>query len=119
MSARVVNQQMIPFLGLQARILLCNVLRNSREDLSDELRQMVRGVIDNFKLVYTKCSLETYEKKDVKGMYKKARQGSITQFTGVSAPFEEPAAADIVVDKGKKCCRGLCQANPGSDAGLI
>ncbi len=65
---------------------------------SNELRKMVSDIIGNFKLVYTKCSLETCEKRDVKGMYKKAREGEIKQFTGVSAPFEEPAESDIVVD---------------------
>lgn len=65
---------------------------------SDELRQMVRDIIGNFKLVYTQCSVQTCEKRDLKGMYKKARQGNIEQFTGVSAPFEEPTAADVVVD---------------------
>ena len=64
----------------------------------NELRQMVRDIIGNFNLVYAKCSLETCEKRDVKGMYRKARKGSIKQFTGVSAAFEEPAAADIIVD---------------------
>ncbi len=64
----------------------------------NELRQMVRDIIGNFNLVYARCSLETCEKRDVKGMYRKARKGSIKQFTGVSAAFEEPAAADIIVD---------------------
>jgi len=65
---------------------------------SNELRQMVRSIIGNFKLVYAKCSLKTCEERDVKGMYRKARRGDIEQFTGVSAPFEEPTAPDIIVD---------------------
>lgn len=59
---------------------------------------MVKDIIGNFKLVYAKCSLETCEKRDVKGMYRKAHKGEIPQFTGVSAPFEEPNTADIIVD---------------------
>ena len=65
---------------------------------SNELRRMVGDIIGNFKLAYVKCSLETCEKRDVKGMYERARKGDIKQFTGISAPFEEPDTADIIVD---------------------
>ena len=65
---------------------------------TNELRDMVREIISNIKLCYVDCSLETAEKRDVKGMYKKARLGLIKDFTGISAPFEEPAKADIVVN---------------------
>ena len=64
----------------------------------EELRQMVRRIIGNFQLCYVKCGLATCEKRDLKGMYKRARRGEIEQFTGVSALFEEPADAEIVVD---------------------
>jgi adenylylsulfate kinase len=59
---------------------------------------MVRGIISNFKLCYVACSLEAAEKRDVKGMYKKARVGLIQEFTGISAPFEEPINPDIIVN---------------------
>ena len=65
---------------------------------SAEYRQMVKDIIGSFKLVFLKCGLKACEERDVKGMYKKARAGQIKDFTGVSAPFEEPADADIVVD---------------------
>jgi adenylylsulfate kinase len=65
---------------------------------TNELRNMVRGIITNFKLCYVSCSLEAAEKRDVKGMYKKARLGLIQEFTGISAPFEEPLNPDISVD---------------------
>ena len=43
------------------------------------------------------------EKRDVKGLYKKARKGKITDFSGISSPYEVPRNADIVVDtSGKK-----------------
>ncbi len=64
----------------------------------NELREMIRGIIDNFKLVYVKCSLRICEQRDTKGMYKKARQGNIEQFTGVSAPFEDPGNPEITVN---------------------
>lgn len=51
--------------------------------------------------VYTKCSLEECERRDPKGLYKKARAGEIPEFTGISAPYEEPENAEIVVETDK------------------
>lgn len=64
----------------------------------EEYRRMVKEIIGNFKLVYVKCSLKACQERDVKGMYKSAGNGVIKEFTGVSAPFEEPPEADITVD---------------------
>ena len=64
----------------------------------NENRRMIRKIVDNFKLVYLKCGLEVCAQRDVKGMYKKARAGEIQEFTGVSAPFEEPPDAEIIID---------------------
>ena len=65
---------------------------------TDAYRAMVRDIIGAFTLVFVKCGISSCEARDVKGMYKLARTGEIKDFTGVSAPFEEPADADIVVD---------------------
>ncbi len=48
--------------------------------------------------IYCKCPLEVCEARDVKGLYKKARAGIIKHYTGVSAPYEEPRQADLVLD---------------------
>lgn len=48
--------------------------------------------------VYVKISVEECEKRDPKGLYKKARKGEIANFTGVSAPYEEPTNAEIVIE---------------------
>ena len=48
--------------------------------------------------VFTKASIETCEKRDTKGLYKKARNGEINNFTGINAPYEEPEAPEIIVD---------------------
>ena len=48
--------------------------------------------------IYAKCSLEECENRDPKGLYKKARAGEIPEFTGISAPYEEPLTAEIVVE---------------------
>lgn len=48
--------------------------------------------------VYCQCSLEECERRDPKGLYKKARAGEIPQFTGISAPYEEPEDPELVID---------------------
>ena len=53
---------------------------------------------DAFHEIYVKADVSTCESRDPKGLYKKARSGEIQQFTGISAPYEEPEAAELVVD---------------------
>jgi len=53
--------------------------------------------IDNFIEVFVRTSLETCEKRDPKGLYKKARAGEILMFTGIDSPYEEPLNYDIMV----------------------
>jgi adenylylsulfate kinase len=47
--------------------------------------------------VYTKATLDTCEKRDPKGLYKKARAGIIKDFTGVNAPYEEPENPELII----------------------
>lgn len=63
-------------------------------------RQRVRELLgeDNFLEIYCRCSLETCEKRDVKGLYKRARQGEIKNFTGISSPYEVPENPDLLID---------------------
>ncbi|KKB61667.1 adenylylsulfate kinase [Robbsia andropogonis] len=63
-------------------------------------REMARVIIgeDRFVEVYVSTSLDVCESRDPKGLYAKARSGKIPAFTGVSAPYEAPLAADIVLD---------------------
>lgn len=56
----------------------------------EETRQIVRDMCDNYIEVFVNASLEKCEKRDVKGLYKKARDGQIQNFTGIDAPYEEP-----------------------------
>ena len=48
--------------------------------------------------IYCKCALEECERRDPKGLYKKARAGEIPEFTGISAPYEEPEDPELVLD---------------------
>ena len=53
---------------------------------------------DEFVEIFVFCPLDVCEERDPKGLYQKARAGEIPEFTGISAPYEEPLAADLVVD---------------------
>jgi adenylylsulfate kinase len=53
---------------------------------------------DNFKEIYVKADVETCAERDPKGLYEKAKKGEIENFTGISAPYEEPENPDLVVD---------------------
>ncbi|MFN2342491.1 MAG: adenylyl-sulfate kinase [Desulfonatronovibrio sp.] len=63
-------------------------------------RQKVKEIIncDRFFEVYVKCPLEVCEERDVKGLYKMARQGKIKNYTGISAPYEVPSNPDLVLE---------------------
>lgn len=63
-------------------------------------RRMVRSLFDpgDFIEIYVKCSLEECERRDPKGLYKKARSGLIPDFTGIGAPYEIPGSPDLVID---------------------
>jgi adenylylsulfate kinase len=54
--------------------------------------------VDEFIEVYIKVPLEVAEKRDPKGLYKKARSGELKNFTGIDAPYEEPLNPEIIVD---------------------
>ncbi|MAR56110.1 MAG: adenylyl-sulfate kinase, partial [Rickettsiales bacterium] len=51
-----------------------------------------------FHTIYVKADVATCESRDAKGLYAKARAGEIQDFTGVSAPYEAPEHADLVLD---------------------
>jgi len=64
-------------------------------------QQQAREIIEpegKFILVYVKCSVDTAEERDPKGLYKQAREGKIKKFTGINHPFQEPHNPDIIVD---------------------
>lgn len=63
-------------------------------------RRTARELIgeDNFLEVYVKCDLSECEIRDVKGLYAKARNGEIKEFTGIDSPYEEPLKPDLTID---------------------
>lgn len=67
-------------------------------------RDMARDMLesDEFVEVYVNASLESAEKRDVKGLYRKARKGELKNFTGIDSPYEVPKAAECVLDTDAK-----------------
>ncbi len=66
---------------------------------TEEIRKMARQIIgDGYVEVFINCPLAVCEERDVKGLYAKARKGEIKEFTGISAPFEEPQNPEINID---------------------
>lgn len=64
-------------------------------------RQRVRELVTregDFVEVFVSCPLEVCESRDPKGLYRKARAGEIEDFTGISAPYETPTSAELVID---------------------
>lgn len=70
---------------------------------NNQLREMAAEIIgkDDFVEVFVSTPLEECEKRDVKGLYAKARRGEIKNFTGISATFEAPEHPDITLDTSK------------------
>jgi adenylylsulfate kinase len=67
---------------------------------TEEMRQMAAEIIgrNDFKEIYISTPLEECERRDVKGLYAKARLGEIKNFTGISSPFEAPMNPDLSID---------------------
>ncbi|KIL38715.1 adenylylsulfate kinase [Gordoniibacillus kamchatkensis] len=65
-----------------------------------EDRDSVRALLPEgqFIEVYVKCTVAECERRDPKGLYKKARNNEIREFTGISAPYEEPLHAELIID---------------------
>jgi adenylylsulfate kinase len=63
-------------------------------------RERVRGLVmpGDFLEIYCQCPVEVCETRDVKGLYRRARSGEVKEFTGISSPYEEPLAPELVVD---------------------
>ncbi len=68
-----------------------------------EDRDAVRKLLNDgeFIEVYVECPLDVCEERDTKGLYKKARAGEVKDFTGISAPYEEPLNPELTIDSSK------------------
>jgi adenylyl-sulfate kinase len=57
---------------------------------------------NQFKEIYISTSLHECEQRDVKGLYQKARQGEVKDFTGIDSPYESPENAEVIIDTQNK-----------------
>lgn len=67
---------------------------------NNDIRQMAAEIVgkEDFEEIYVSTPIEACEKRDVKGLYAKARRGEIQNFTGISAPFEAPEDPALALD---------------------
>jgi len=76
-----------------------------------ETRELARREIPNFIEVYVKASLDVCIKRDPKGLYQKAKNGEITNLTGLQSAYEEPLNPELVLDTEKstpqQCLDGI------------
>jgi len=77
------------------QIALTAFISPFRED-RDNVRKLLDE--DEFIEVYVKCSIDECEKRDPKGLYKKARNGEIPNFTGISSPYEAPESPELIIE---------------------
>ncbi len=76
-------------------IVICAFISPFSSD-RERARQLIGA--ENFCEIYCRCPLEVCEQRDMKGLYKKARQGLIAEFTGISSPYQEPVSPDLIID---------------------
>lgn len=83
-------------LFVDAGLIVCTAFISPFRADRERVRQLVEQ--EEFIEIYVKCSLDTCEKRDPKGLYKKARAGEIPDFTGISSPYEEPDSPELVIE---------------------
>jgi len=83
-------------LFVDAGIVVCTAFISPyREDRNNARKIMKKG---EFIEIYVKADLKTCEERDPKGLYKKALAGEIKEFTGISAPYEEPLNPELIIN---------------------
>lgn len=69
----------------------------------EEARNKARASIENFIEIYVNCPIEVCIERDVKGLYAKALRGEISNFTGISDPYEAPKNPEVTLYTNKEC----------------
>lgn len=89
--------QLATMLNNQGTVVVASFISPYRE-----VREYARQEIGNFIEVYVKCSVEVCIQRDRKGLYAKALAGEISNFTGVSDPYEEPLNPEVLIESDKE-----------------
>lgn len=79
-------------------IVLCSFI----SPLNEQRRKIKEIIKNDFHMVFINTSLKECEKRDPKGLYKKARAGEIANFTGIDSPFEEPNHSELIINTANK-----------------
>jgi adenylylsulfate kinase len=82
--------------GVIALTAFISPLHKDRE----RVRQLVGG--QDFIEIYARCPIEVCERRDTKGLYRRARAGEVKDFTGISSPYEPPERPDLILDTGSE-----------------
>ncbi|WP_152655099.1 adenylyl-sulfate kinase [Oceanobacillus sp. CFH 90083] len=83
-------------LFVDAGVIVCTAFISPFAEDRHRVRDLVQD--NEFVEIYVRCSLEACEDRDPKGLYKKARTGEISNFTGISSPYEEPLDPELIID---------------------
>ena len=83
-----------------AGVLVCTSFISPYRKDRDQARKIHEEAGLPFIEIFVQASVDLCESRDPKGLYKKARAGQLPEFTGVSAPYEEPLKPEIVIDSG-------------------
>ena len=97
------NKMMVSVLKADKDALLTTLNNSIKKVHGYGNGEMAAGIIgkEDFLEIYVSTPLEECERRDVKGLYAKARRGEIKNFTGISAPFEAPAHPALSLDTSK------------------
>ena len=98
---RMINLERVTFV---AKLLSRNNVATIVSFISPYIaaRERARRETTNFMEVFAKCPIEVCMERDTKGLYKKAQEGQLDNFTGVNHPYEEPKNPEIVVETDKE-----------------
>lgn len=83
-------------LFVEAGVITLTAFISPFKDSREQIKSMLSDA--DFIEVFVNCSIEVCEQRDVKGLYKSAREGRIKNFTGVNSPYEKPDSPDLVVN---------------------
>ena len=83
-------------LFVDSGVICINSFITPKEDLREMARSIIGG--DDLIEIYVKASFEACQERDVKGLYAKAKEGLVPNFTGKDSGFEEPSNPDLVID---------------------
>ncbi len=87
-------------LFLDAGVIVLTAFVSPFRSDRDKARKLVDA--NDFLEIHCAANLEVCEKRDIKGLYAKARAGELKEFTGISSPYEEPQNPDLKIDTGEK-----------------